>query len=394
MRPNPGGQLDVDDIIGRDELVREMWEILAGRSIYMNDLRRVGKTQILNRMEALSPDRWLVIKRDLGGFHTAAEFAAWTFRDCLDRLGRTQRAFRRMEQLLGALQGTEIAGVLKLGNGAPAPWKDVLRRTFSDLQDELASSQKHLVFLWDEVPFLLENIGRRESPSVAMEVLDLLRALSQDHSRIRFVLTGSVGLHHVLAGLRTEGYLGSPLNHMERIAPGPLARKHAQELALALLQGSSLPCTDLPQCAVAICEAAGDVPFYIHKLIARLPRGQSVDSATVEKTVAKEITQPDNDWDFSHYRNRIPSYYRGDEKIVLAILDAIASAEATLAFDDIRRGVSASLPLDDRERLLTLLKLLQQDHYLARDIQGNYAFRFSLIRRWWRFDRSLESGSR
>jgi hypothetical protein len=55
MKPNPGGQLDAKDIIGRDDLVRGMWEVLEGRSIYMNDLRRIGKTQILNRMEALVP---------------------------------------------------------------------------------------------------------------------------------------------------------------------------------------------------------------------------------------------------------------------------------------------------------------------------------------------------
>jgi hypothetical protein len=81
MKPNPGGQLDPVDIVGRDPLVRRMWEVLEGRSIYMNDLRRIGKTQILNRMEALTPEGWLVVKRDLGGFPTAAEFAASMFKD-------------------------------------------------------------------------------------------------------------------------------------------------------------------------------------------------------------------------------------------------------------------------------------------------------------------------
>jgi hypothetical protein len=393
MRPNPGGQLAPNDIVGRDDLVGQMWGILDGRSIYMNDLRRIGKTQILNRMEARVPEGWLVIKRDLGGCHTAAEFATRTFKDSHDRLGKKKRAFRRMEQLIGFAKGAEIAGVLKLPSGASAPWKDVLTRTMSDLQDEMATSTRRLVFLWDEVPFLIDNIGKREGATVAMEVLDLLRSQSQEHSRIRFVLTGSVGLHHVLAGLRAEGYVGSPLNHLEGIAPGPLSQADATQLAASLLTGAAISCREVGACAAAVADAAGNVPFYIHKLVARLPRGETVDSATVEDTVRQEIAHPDNDWDFAHYRTRVPHYYGADEKTVLAILDAIAAARVPVSPEEIRRQVSAALPFDDREKLLVLLKLLLQDHYLMRDHDGRYSFRLALIGRWWRFDRGLGGAS-
>lgn len=367
-----------------------MWEVLEGRSIYMNDLRRIGKTQILNRMEALAPKDWLVIKRDLGGFHTAAEFATSLFKDSHGLLGTKERAFRRMSQLIDFAKGVEISGVLKLPSGASAPWKDIVIKTMSDLQDELATTKKRLVFLWDEVPFLIDNIGRRDGAAVAMEVLDLLRAQSQEHSRIRFVLTGSVGLHHVLADLRAGGYIGSPLNHLERIAPGPLSQDDARQLATSLLEGTAASCADMGACAAAVADAAGNVPFYIHKLVARLPRGEKIDTASVEKTVRDEIAHPDNDWDFAHYRSRVQHYYGNDEKTVLAILDAIAAAEAPLSTEEIRRGVSASVRFDDREKLLGLLKLLSQDHYLTRDGHGRYAFRLALICRWWRFDRDLQ----
>ena len=75
--------------------------------------------------------------------------------------------------------------------------------------------------------------------------------------------------------------------------------------------------------------------------------------------------------------------------LVLHILDAIAAANEPLALNSIRKAVSAQTPSDDTEQLRNLLKLLQQDHYLDRDAEGHYAFRFPLIRRWWRFDRSL-----
>jgi hypothetical protein len=389
VKPNPGGQLDPENIVGRDDLVTRMWEILDGRNIYMNDVRRVGKTQILIKMKGTVPPGWVVIAQDLGGFHTTAEFATWVFRESYKVLSGKQRAFRKMEGLLGQLKGLEIAGVLRLPGGTTAPWKEVLIRTFLDLEEELASQDQRLVFLWDEVPFLLDNIAKRESADSAMQVLDVLRSLSQTHQRIRFVLTGSVGLHHVLSTLRAEGYAGSPLNHMERIAPGPLAKDDAQKLASNLLHGAGARCADLEACAAAAAAMVGNVPFYIHKLIAHLPKTSLVTPETVEATLAKEIAHPDNDWDLAHFRQRIPLYYGKDEKLVLAILDVVAAAETPLALGAIRRGISSKIVFDDDELLLRLLDLLQKDHYFERDAGGGYAFRFPLLRRWWRFDRSL-----
>lgn len=389
MKPNPGGQLATENIVGRDDLIADMWGILEGRSIYMNDLRRVGKTMILRKMEANPPSGWLAVKRDLGGCHTAAEFATQAYRDCDHVLTRKQRALRRMSELLGAVKGAEIAGVLKLPNGTPAPWKEVLTRTFSDLDEQMAESNQHFVFLWDEVPFLLDNVSKREGSPVAMEILDTLRSLSQDYSRVRLVLTGSVGLHHVLTSLRAKGYGNSPLNHMERIAPGPLAPEDATELALNLLRGSKLACSEPEACARALAEAVGNVAFYIHKLVSRLPRKKEIDPALIDTTLQKEIAHPDNDWDLLHYRTRLPLYYGSNEALVLHILDAIAAASEPLALNSIRKALSAQTPFDDTEQLRSLLKLLQQDHYLDRNADGHYAFRFPLIRRWWRFDRSL-----
>jgi hypothetical protein len=366
-----------------------MWEVLAGRSIYMNDLRRVGKTMILRKMEAEPPAGWLAVKRDLGGCHTAAEFATLAFRDSEAALGARKRVLRRMGQLLGRLKGVEIAGVLKLPDGAQAPWKEVLTRTFSDLEEALSGINSYLVFLWDEVPFLLDNVSKRESANVSMEILDVLRSLSQDYSRVRLVLTGSVGLHHVLTGLREKGYLNSPLNHMERIAPGPLPAADGFELALRLLKGAELNCADPKACAQTVADSVGNVAFYIHKLISRLPKNSAVDPDVVEQTLRREIADADNDWDLAHYRTRVPLYYGKNETLVLGILDAIAAAPTPISFQAIRKDLSARTRFDAEERLREMLKLLQQDHYLSRDERGNYAFRFSLIQRWWRFDRSL-----
>lgn len=389
MKPNPGGHLEPKNIVGRDGLIAQMWEILEGRSIYMNDLRRVGKTVILDKMKAEPPKDWLAIKRDLGGCHTAAEFATRAYQDSAEALSRSKRALRRMEQLLGTLHGTEIAGILKFPDGTQVPWKEVLTRTFSDLDEAMSRTKGHIVFLWDEVPFLLDNVVKREGAVRAMEILDVLRALSQDYPKVRLVLTGSVGLHHVLATLREEGYVNSPLNHMERVTPGPLAPSDAIQLALALLKGAKLECPDPETCARTAAEAVGNVAFFIHKLLTRIPPRQTVTPLLIEEVLQKELAHPDNDWDLAHYRTRLPLYYAKDEKLALLVLDTIAGAETPLPFETLLQRVNSQTDLGEKERLRQLLQRLQQDHYLDRDQEGRYRFRFPLIRRWWRYDRSL-----
>jgi hypothetical protein len=230
----------------------------------------------------------------------------------------------------------------------------VLTRTFSDLLEEMDQAGTHIVFLWDEIPFLLDNVAKRQSSATAMEILDALGSLSQDYPRIRMVLTGSVGLHHILASLRVEGYLNSPINHMERVTPGPLAPDDATQLTLGLLRGTQL-----------------------------------VTPESVEATLKRELADSDNDWDLAHYRTRLPLYYAKDEALVLLVLDAVAASGGPLSFELLCRQLSSQTVQAEPERLRNVLKLLQQDHYLERGLSGDYRFRFPLIRRWWRFDRSL-----
>jgi len=389
IKPNPGGQLEPSQIIGRDDLIASMWGVLKGRSIYMNDLRRIGKTQIMVKMHAEPPEGWLSVKCDLGGTHSAAEFATLAYRRSDEVLRGKKRALRRMKDLLGMAAGAEIAGVLKLPDGTIAPWKEVLRRTFADIEEEMTAlgPDQRMVFFWDEVPFLLSNVVRTEGAAVAMEVLDTLRALGQDHDRVRLLLTGSVGIHHVLEDLKREGYLGSPLNRMELVQPGPHAPADALTLAENLLAGSQLPCPDPAGSARAIAESVGHVAFYIHKLVTRLPRGVSTTPESISEVLDREVTSDNNDWDLRHYRDRLRPYYGDEEKLALCVLDAVALG-GSLAFTDIRQAVNAQMPADD-ERLRDLLRLLCMDHYLCRTEANEYRFYLDLIRRWWQLDRSL-----
>ena len=97
----------------------------------------------------------------------------------------------------------------------------------------------------------------------------------------------------------------------------------------------------------------------------------------------------------AHYRDRLTVYYPNDDDAdnVAIILDVLATTEAAAdsrsvdqLFDEAR---SVGATLKDRNDLLRLLRLMDADHYLSRETDGTYKFRFPLIRRWWKLDRGL-----
>ena len=378
-------------IFGRDEFIAETWLKLERKSLYMNDLRRIGKTEIILKMLAETPSNWIASFSDLEGTHTAEEFAALVYNDSAVVLNRKKGSLRKMTNFLGKAAGTEIMGIIKLPDGQPAPWKDVLRATFDDIAETLRESNtaQRVVFLWDEVPYLIDNVAKRKGNDTAMQVFDILRELSQRHENIRFLLTGSIGIHHVLRSLWEDGYKGSPLNHMDLIQPGPLRPEHALSFAESEMTRRGLQCSDVERGAAAISEAGCHVPYYIEKLTARLPLGESITRQTIEGELEKELRSDDSDWDMDYYRRRVKTIFKNNEQLALAVLDAMAGSSASaMTFQEIRAVVNARMVTDD-EVLREHLKLLCMDHYLERNDENAYRFYLPLVRRWWKINRSL-----
>lgn len=389
MKANPGGQVDVDAVVGRDHLLEILWETVERQSLVMTAERRIGKTTLIKKMASQPSAGWMPVFQDLERCHSAAEFAMAVYREIHQFLGRTGKVTRRVKELFSALGGTEVGGLFRLPEQARTPWKDVLTRSVEDLIHENMSSEKKLLFLWDEMPFMLASIRDREGEQVAMEVLDLLRALRQAHSSLRMVVTGSVGLHHVLSSLRDKNYSNSPLNDMAAIDVPPLDEADAVHLAELLIDGESLKAPDRKAVATAIAREADCFPFYLHHIVRALKiRGLDATPENAAKVVVSQLVDANDPWELLHYRERIPIYYRDDQKAVLLILDDLTERDQS-SVNELLAMLKGASTFDDRERLLRVLSLLERDHYLKRTEDACFHFRFPLIRRWWKINRGL-----
>jgi len=390
MKANPGGQIDLKSVIGRTRLIEILWEAVEQQSLIITAERRIGKTTVIKKMRAEPASGWVPVFQDLERCHSAEEFAMAVYKEIHQFLSQKGKVTRRAKEFFTAMGGTEVGGLFKLPEKAGAHWKDVLTRAIEDLILENDVSGTKLLFLWDEMPFMLANIRDREGERTAMEVLDLLRALRQTYGGLRMIITGSIGLHHVLSSLKEKNYGNSPVNDMAAIDVPPLSEADAIQLATLLIDGENLASPDKEAAAAAIAHEADCFPFYIHHIVRALKiQGLNVTPENTARVIAAQLVDANDPWELLHYRERIPLYYREDQKAVFLILDELAGQAGTSSVNELLSMLKGSITFDDRERLLRLLSLMERDHYLKRNEDGRYLFRFPLIRHWWTINRGL-----
>jgi hypothetical protein len=381
MRTNPGGGLAPEDVVGRDALIADLWDKLERHSVMMTAERRMGKTSVLRKMLAQQPQGVTAFYWDLENIRSPEALVREIFNKVSEDLGNSQKWQGKVQQLLKnwGLGGEKIAGV-----SLPKPdltWQQHLQGMVRDLSAQVEDRERWL-FLFDELPLAIDNIRQDQGASIAMEVLDTLRAIRQDYPQIRMVYTGSIGLHHVVAELRKQGYRNAPTNDLPPVEVEPLAEYDAWRLAQDLLIGEKVATDDLAAVSQAIASAVDGNAFYIHHCVARLKGiAQPIDVARVAAMLQAAVRQYDV-WDLGYFVKRIGSYYGDNAKLALLALDELAPASA-LTIGDWWNRVSIQTPDLDKEAFRSTLNLLEQDHYICRNDAGAYRFRFSLVQRYW-----------
>lgn len=383
FKANPGGQIAPDEILGREDLIDSLWERLRQQSLIFSGERRIGKSSILKKMTAEPPQDMLPIYRDLEGIRTPIEFVETVWQDTetyLREVGKAKRVREYISKLTGSyFDGYQFPAVAE-------HWKTLLTKTIEDL---VTLQNKQVVLIWDEMPHMLGNF----SNSAATEVLDSLRSLRQTYPDIRMIFSGSIGLHHIIKNLHQAGYSNDPTNDMYPIDGQPLSLPAAAELALRLLVGESIPAVDRSAAAEEIALAADCIPFYIHHLVNQLKTLEvAIDPAIITDTVHECLRSPLNLWKMDHYRERIDNYYTDEQKpYALEILD-ILSINPPTSFSRLWQYLKSEPETKDKEMARTVLRLLIKDYYLVQEdnLSGSmYAFRYQLVRRYWRISRGL-----
>jgi len=386
FKANPGGFIPPDEVLGRNDLIDNLWRVLKRQSLVLTAERRMGKTSVIKKMVAEPRLPGLMIYQELEGIESPLQFVESVIQTARAKLSQNERMRNSLRRLLSDAGGTEIGGVIKLPASREPDWQALLDRCISDLLDNQSGL---VVFFWDEMPMMLHNIAVRSGEAIAMQLLDHLRGLRQRHERLRMVFTGSVGLHNVLTRLRNAGHANDATNDMHVQDVPPLSAADGEELASRLLEGESLAATDL-SIAGEISSAVDNIPYFIHHVVDSIATNGSIPGkGSIGGLVDERLLDSHDPWHMRHYQQRISTYYDAEEAaLALAILDILAVERTPVDTPKLLSLLESTRTGVDREIFLRVLLLLQQDHYLVFTRKGN-GFRFSLVKRAWVIHRGL-----
>lgn len=401
-------QISPKNVVGRDRLIARIWSQLETNSLRFTAERRIGKTTVMKKLEAEPRDGVSIVYIDLERVDSPKRFTEILLEALKPLVSKKASAKNYFSSLLNDLGGTEVAGIVKLPGQKERDWQAPLERAFEGISRH--NPDLMIVILADELPYMLQKIsefekGANSATNNALSLLDCLRAALAAHSNLRMIFAGSVGLHHVLQELQGDRFASQPFNQMPKVEIGPLAQADAVDLATRLLEDDAvvLATGENNMVAQRVAELADRVPFYIERIVARLAELQDpVDIETVERTVLECLTDDRDDWEMEHFRRRIDIYYptksAGGEKpepsnavVAREVLDILALATEARSIDQIWNELKARLALDDRDRLIGLLRSLALDHYLKSDTEKRYEFRFPLLKKWWNLAQGLSS---
>ena len=385
MEINPGGRLNTQDVLGRDKEIAEYWTILKRQGLILSAERRIGKTHIALKMRDFCHEGYLPFYQDLEGIHSIKALIRSIYQTFGESLGNTGRFKAFLAKGLTLLPE-------RLGNSdfnlSKENWQVLLKSVFEDLFKK--SGDKVVLIMWDEFPLMLYNLQRNGGDDLVIELLDQLRALRQAHSdRLRFLFTGSIGLHLVIRSLQKAGNVNDPLNDMMSVTVPPMADEATCELATMLLEGTRADPKDINALAKLITGEVGGFPYYVHHVVDQLHQlGRKITSTDLSSAINTLIYDAQDPANFHFYVSRLSSYYEENEvELALVVLDIVAGQTSLQSNSQLINLCKHKNLSTSDEHVRVILKLLVEDHYLIRVSSAElmrYDFRWQLVKRWWK----------
>lgn len=388
IRPLPiniGGQLGVDQVIGRDEAIATWWRDLADSSLRLNEPRRLGKSAALNKMVREPPPRWQALYLSFQDINSVHDMVTTTIRSMSGLRSRSGRISNLLQQYLSAAS-IEVPGAsVSLDKIFARRPLDALTSALNDVAAGLDDGER-LLLAWDEVPDMIRGIKMNQGPAQAREVLLSLRKFidSPGGTSIRWIMTGSVGFHHVLRDLPgTE----SLTNNLGSATLGPLTRGWARWLLACLYEGARI---QYDEAALGQGVAATDgIPFLLHHLAkqARDQHLQSVAGVDQFRLMDDFAANEDRSQQLTPMLTRLADFYEEDAATAEWVLDSVAARP--MSRDQLISKAAAESMCLPTQRFRDVLTDLKLDHYTVQALSpgAEYAWRYPALSRFWQMRR-------
>ena len=388
------GQIpEPDELYGRTDLIDHLWKLLEGNNVLLLAPRRFGKSGVMRHVLLKPKANFLPLSFELEDVDSPEEFVWRVTKEILahDNVRKLLSHTRKlpsslMQWVKDNFDEAEFEGAkIKFKSEIREDWREAARRMLTELE----KADQTVIFLFDELPAMLDRIIEKRGESPARDFLAWFRTVRLEQKdvlrRHRFIVAGSVGIDQILRKLGATDKLVDFARLTVEPLDNPAADKLAEDLAASYSIGWSSPLS------TRLFELIGaPVPYFIHIFFSQLGQVSLAQRASLtigelEQVYRDRVLGPTCRHYFDHYSTRLKRHGKTGAKAALAILRAVAGQQriSRPALYDIyhkARGRCAS----DQE-FDELMADLEYDWYLRLDPDTNeFHFRLKVMQDWWR----------
>lgn len=376
---------------GRQPVVNAIYALFgADKDISMHGPRRLGKTFVLDRMvEQANAKGYLCLKVEIAGCTEAKHVFRRLCEEISNHRGVPKQTFIFIKQR-----------VLQLTNPRTEPgstWYQPLLNTDSEsylerLLKAMHDDKEHKwAVLIDELPIFLKALHDKGPAGVqqARDFMNLFTRLRTAHPRVRWLVTGSIGIEPLA---RAGQYMGT-MAKFTSYSLEPLTIEQAIDFVQDQALQSALPNRQrvTAEEAVAVVQAVGwRAAYYLDALARELPAGPATQPDAVKAhidTALANLLKQHNAATFGTWEEHIRKHQTpAQQTLSVAVLNAVANHADGLSLDALLAALRNAN--QDKDALRQHLRLLSAEGFLHQeppeDDSAPYQFRIPLLRLWWK----------
>ncbi len=390
MRNITGQAVIGDDLYGREYELNRLWEMLEqGEHILMLAPRRVGKTSLMLELHRAPREDWDVFYVDVEACKGPADCIAAV----LAALASDPQYRSRFEavpfsaaikDIFSRLSiSTDIGAMrVELANAIGRDWD----RAASQLQTRLTSlpdTERHLLIIFDELPFLLSRMlrtgGHEHDTELFLSHFRHWRQAPELRGKVHTLFGGSIGLEGVLRRARLTG----SINDLTPFRVESWDKATAIKFLSSLGHDYNFNLRD--ESVEQVLGLLGDpVPYHLQLFFSALRdtcQGdtRNVSAHLIAECFADRLAGPSGTAHLDHYAKRLDFAFDEDEhRTALDILGRTCRRDT-----GVRVAELEDLRQQNESAFRSVLRDLETDGYLRRDPNEMLRFRSNLLRQWW-----------
>jgi len=382
-----------DNYYPRPALIGKLLRALERDNVAFLGPRRTGKTSCLEQIKA-QPGPFVPVLLNLEKHDTVE---AWLsamlaeLRRVLDQ-PKTWKAelADKTKSLLAGIQKIDLPGVGGI-EMASSPGKAQWRKPAEEFLALLACSDVPLLFLLDEFPTFLKLVAKHRSRDEVEAVLNWFRAARNElkEKRVRFLVTGSIGLKGVVRNLG----LAPSINEFDAHEIPPLSDEEALGLLATLAKDNAIP-LDASGRKKILRLLGANWPILLQLFISEIQEGEFKKPPTPAQLEAiyrdRLVAGSRNQYCDGMFDRLKDAFTEAERRLAREILKSVCRSPDGLGreeFDQLHQKLEPVLSqtASGMEELDHVLDTLKHDGYLLQESIGPRRTRFgsNILRDFW-----------